>query len=55
MASPTNIQALVISSIGAGFRGKDKLSLTLINAAIQMNNNLPFPLTSPETAALPIG
>jgi hypothetical protein len=47
-ASVTNIQALIILSMGAGFRGKDKLGLSLITIAVQMNNDLPFPPTAPE-------
>jgi hypothetical protein len=47
-ASVTNIQALIILSMGAGFRGKDKLGLSLITIAVQMNNDLPFPPTVPE-------
>ena len=46
--SVTNIQALIILSMGAGSRGKDKLGLSLINIAVQMNHDLPFPVTSPE-------
>jgi hypothetical protein len=47
-ASVTNIQALVISSMGAGFRGKDKLGISLLAVAVQMNKDLPFPPTSAE-------
>jgi hypothetical protein len=47
-ASVTNIQALIIMSMGAGFRGKDKLGLSLITIAVQMNNDLPFPPRAPE-------
>jgi hypothetical protein len=46
--SVTNIQALIILSMGAGFRGKDKLGLSLVTIAIQMNHDLPFPPTSSE-------
>jgi hypothetical protein len=42
-ASMPNIQALVISAMGAGFRGKDKLGLSLIAVATHMNRDLPFP------------
>jgi len=47
-ASVTNIQALVIMSMGVGFRGKDKLGISLINIAVQMNHDLPYPSTSSE-------
>jgi hypothetical protein len=47
-ASVTNIQALIILSMGAGFRGKDKLGLSLITIAVQMNHDLPFPSKSSE-------
>lgn len=47
-ASVTNIQALVISSMGAGFRGKDKLGLSLVTLAGQMNKDLPFTPESSE-------
>ena len=47
-ASLTNIQALIIVSMEAGFRGKDKLGFSLITIALQMNHDLPFPLPSPE-------
>lgn len=51
-ASITNIQALVIYSMGSGFRGKDKLGLSLLAVATQMNNDLPFPPTSSETITM---
>lgn len=47
-ASLTNIQALIIMSMEAGFRGKDKLGFSLSTIALQMNHDLPFPLPSPE-------
>ena len=47
-ASVTNIQALIVLSMDAGFRGKDKLGLQLINIAVQMNHDLPFPSASSE-------
>jgi hypothetical protein len=52
-ASVTNIQALIILSMGAGFRGKDKLGLQLLTIAVQMNNDLPFPSESSEQIAMP--
>lgn len=51
--SVTNIQALVICSMGAGFRGKDKLGLSLILLAAHMNLDLAFPPTSTATIAMP--
>nr|OQO30388.1 hypothetical protein B0A51_02348 [Rachicladosporium sp. CCFEE 5018] len=42
-ASLTNLQALIILSIESGFRGKDKMTITLLAVALQMNNDLPFP------------
>lgn len=51
--SVTNIQALVICSMGAGFRGKDKLGLSLIVLAAQMNLDLAFPPASTATIAMP--
>ena len=49
-ASVTNIQALVILSMGAGFRGKDKLGLKLLTIAVKMNHDLPFPSASDNIA-----
>ena len=51
-ASLTNIQALIIMSMEAGFRGKDKLGLSLITIAVQMNHDLPFPSISSENLAM---
>ncbi|KAL1583673.1 hypothetical protein WHR41_07791 [Cladosporium halotolerans] len=51
-ASVTNIQALVISSMGSGFRGKDKLGLSLLAVAKRMNDELPFPPISAETITI---
>lgn len=48
-ASVTDIQALIIMSMEAGFRGKDKLGLSLITIAVQMNHDLPFPPASNES------
>lgn len=52
-ASVTNIQALIIMYMGAGFRGKDKLGISLINIAVQMNQDLPYPSTSSEDVTMP--
>lgn len=51
-ASVTNLQALIIMSMEAGFRGKDKLGLSLITIAVQMNHDLPFPLASSDNIAI---
>lgn len=51
-ASVTNLQALIIMSMEAGFRGKDKLGLSLITIAVQMNHDLPFPPASPDNIAI---
>jgi hypothetical protein len=51
-ASVTNIQALIILSTEAGFRGKDKLGFSLQTIALRMNHDLPFPSTSSETITM---
>lgn len=51
-ASVTNIQALVISSMGSGFRGKDKLGISLLALAKRMNDELPFPPISADTITM---
>jgi hypothetical protein len=51
-ASVTNIQALIILSTEAGFRGKDKLGFSLQTIALQMNDDLPFPSTSSENITM---
>ncbi|KAK6434449.1 hypothetical protein LTR95_009366 [Oleoguttula sp. CCFEE 5521] len=50
-ASLTNLQALVILSVESGFRGKDKLTVTLLAVALQMNKDLPFTASSEGKAA----
>ncbi|KAK6429381.1 hypothetical protein LTR95_014471, partial [Oleoguttula sp. CCFEE 5521] len=42
-ASLTSLQALIILSIESGFRGRDKMTITLLAVVLQMNNDLPFP------------
>lgn len=51
-ASVTNIQALVISSMGSGFRGKDKLGISLLALAKRMNDELPLPPISADTITM---
>ncbi|GAB7331064.1 hypothetical protein MBLNU13_g02554t1 [Cladosporium sp. NU13] len=51
-ASVTNIQALIIMSMEAGFRGKDKLGFSLITIAVQMNHDLPFLSMSSENLVM---
>ncbi|KAI7329451.1 hypothetical protein KC315_g6140 [Hortaea werneckii] len=47
-ASVTNLQALVILSMDASLRGKDKLGMSLLAVALQINKDLPHVATSSE-------
>jgi hypothetical protein len=48
-----DIQALVILSTGAGFRGETKLGASLLTIAMRTNHDLPFPVTSSENITTP--
>ncbi|KAI7466199.1 hypothetical protein KC351_g14629 [Hortaea werneckii] len=48
-ASVTNLQALVILSMEASLRGKDKLGMSLLAVAIQLNKDLPYHTPSSTT------
>ncbi|RMZ00166.1 hypothetical protein D0862_06825 [Hortaea werneckii] len=47
-ASVTSLQALVILSMDASLRGKDKLGMSLLAVALQINKDLPHVATSSE-------
>ncbi|KAI7214483.1 hypothetical protein KC333_g5995 [Hortaea werneckii] len=52
-ASVTNLQALIILSMETGLRGQDKLGMSLLAVAMQVNRDLPYVTPSSTGGVLP--